>query len=143
MSGLIVASAIDVLIDGVILGATFTMSARQGILLTIALALGVLFLGLSVAVTLRQAEVSQGRIIAMTGGIALAMPVGTAIGVTTLRNVTAPVLATVLAFGAVVLMYLVTEELLVRAHRVKTSPWAMPLFFGAFLLYLVIEELMG
>jgi ZIP family zinc transporter len=79
----------------------------------------------------------------MTGGIALAMPVGTAIGVTTLRNVTAPVLATVLAFGAVVLMYLVTEELLVRAHRVKTSPWAMPLFFGAFLLYLVIEELMG
>jgi hypothetical protein len=40
-------------------------------------------------------------------------------------------------------MYLVTEELLVRAHRVKTSPWAMPLFFGAFLLYLVIEELMG
>jgi ZIP family zinc transporter len=143
VSGLIVASAIDVLIDGVILGATFTMSARQGILLTIALALGVLFLGLSVAVTLRQAEVSQGRIIAMTGGIALAMPVGTAIGVTTLRNVTAPVLATVLAFGAVVLMYLVTEELLVRAHRVKSSPWAMPLFFGAFLLYLVIEELMG
>lgn len=46
----------------------------------------------------------------MTGGIALAMPVGT-------------------------VMYLVTEALLVRAHRVKMSPWAMPLFFGAFLLY--------
>jgi ZIP family zinc transporter len=143
VSGLLVASAIDVLIDGVILGATFTMSARQGILLTIALALGILFLGLSVAVTLRQAEISRGRVIAMTGGIALAMPVGTAIGAITLRNATAPVLATVLAFGAVVLMYLVTEELLVRAHKVKISPWAMPLFFGAFLLYLVIEELMG
>jgi hypothetical protein len=41
------------------------------------------------------------------------------------------------------LMYFVTEELLVRAHRVKSSPWAMPLFFVAFLLYLVTEELLG
>ena len=134
-SGLIVAAAIDVLIDGVILGATFTLGARQGNLLTIALALGLLFLGLSVATTLRQAGIPPARIIAITGAIVLAMPIGAALGATTLRDATAPVVATVLAFGAVVLMYLVTEELLVRAHRVKSSPWAMPLFFAAFLLY--------
>jgi ZIP family zinc transporter len=43
--------------------------------------------------------------------------------VVTLAGAPGPVLATVLAFGAVAFMYLVTEELLVRAHeRGETCP---------------------
>ena len=88
---------------------------------------------------------SRTRIIVITGGIALAMPLGAAIGTVVLRGTSAPVLASVLAFGSVVLvlMYLVTEELLVKAHQVTRLAWAMPLFFVAFLMYLVIEELFG
>ncbi|MGB8204372.1 MAG: ZIP family metal transporter [Candidatus Baltobacteraceae bacterium] len=137
------ASTIDVLVDGVIVGATFTLGLRQGVLLTAALTLGLLFLGLSVATTLRQANMSRTRIVVITGGIALAMPLGTALGAVVLRGTSAPVPALVLAFGSVVLMYLVTEELLVKAHQVARSAWAMPLFFVAFLMYLVIEELFG
>lgn len=57
-AGLIAASMADIFIDGVILGATFTVGTTQGILLTIALTLGLLFLGLSVATTLSQAGAS-------------------------------------------------------------------------------------
>src|SRR5262245_17469948 len=45
--GLLVAVGIDLLIDGLVLGIGFAAAARAGILLTIALTLEVLFLGLT------------------------------------------------------------------------------------------------
>ena len=142
-AGLIAASMADIFIDGVVLGATFTVGAKQGILLTIALTLGLFFLGLSVAATLSQARASRRRIVVTTTIIALAMPIGTGLGAAALQGVSRPVLDTILAFGSVVLMYLVTEELLVRAHKVQRTAWAMPLFFVAFLIFLVLAEVMG
>jgi ZIP family zinc transporter len=38
-------------------------------------------------------------------------------------------------------MYLVTEELLVEAHKGAEGPWISATFFLGFLVYLVIEEL--
>ena len=141
--GFAAAAALDVLIDGVILGATFTLGTKQGVLLTAALAGGLLFLSISVATTLSQANVARRMIILTVGLIALAMPVGAAGGAILLRHAGASALTAVLAFGAVALMYVVTEELLVRAHRVRSSQWAMPLFFLAFLAYLVLVEVIG
>jgi len=48
-----------------------------------------------------------------------------------------------LAFGAVVLMYLVTEELLVEAHKAAETAWAPSVFFVGFFVYLVIAKLFG
>ena len=141
--GFVAASALDVLIDGFLLGATFKLGMKEGILLTVALTLGLLFLSLSVATTLSQAKISRPLIVLAMGGIALAMPLGAALGAIALRNAGPSTLAAILAFGAVVLMYMVTEELLVRAHRVRSSLWAMPLFFLAFLAYLIIDEMIG
>ena len=132
--GFVAASALDVLIDGFLLGATFKLGMKEGILLTVALTLGLLFLSLSVATTLSQAKISRPLIVLAMGGIALAMPLGAALGAIALRNAGPSTLAAILAFGAVVLMYMVTEELLVRAHRVRSSLWAMPLFFLHFSL---------
>jgi ZIP family zinc transporter len=126
-----------------ILGATFALGTKQGILLTVALAVGLLFLSLSVATTLRQANVAHRAIVLTVGLISLALPLGAAGGAILLRHADASMLAAVLAFGAVVLMYVVTEELLVRAHRVRSSQWAMPLFFASFLAYLVIVQMLG
>ncbi len=119
--GFAAAAALDVLIDGVILGAMFTLGTKQGILLTAALAAGLLFLSLSVATTLSRANVARRMVILIVALIALAMPVGAAGGAILLRHAAAGTLAAVLAFGAVVLMYVVTEELLVRAHRVTRT----------------------
>ena len=71
------------------------------------------------------------------------MPIGTALAPHHFQGVSPPVRdPPLLAFGSVVLMYLVTEELLVRAHKVPRAAWAMPLFL-AFLIFLVLVEVMG
>ena len=46
-----------------------------------------------------------------------------------------------LGIGTVALLYLVTEELLVEAHEVPETSWAISAFFLGFLLFLVIEML--
>lgn len=59
--GFAAAAAIDVLIDGLILGATFALGTKQGVLLTAALSVGLLFLSLSIATTLKQANIRTPR----------------------------------------------------------------------------------
>jgi ZIP family zinc transporter len=49
----------------------------------------------------------------------------------------------VLAFGAVAFMYLVTEELLVAAHERGETAAGSATFFVGFLLYLVLEQVLG
>ena len=48
-----------------------------------------------------------------------------------------------LAFGAVAMMYLVTEELLVEAHEVREGLWETTALFVGFLVYLLISEELG
>jgi ZIP family zinc transporter len=140
--GLIAATGIDVFIDGLVLGAGFAAGEQTGALLSIALGLEFLFLGLSVAGSLDRRS-STWKIIAAPAGLSLLTVVGTVIGVTLLVNVSASFLAIVLAFGAVALMYLVTEELLVEAHKGAEGPWIAATFFLGFLVYLIIDELIA
>lgn len=140
--GLIAATGVDVLIDGLVTGAGFAASERTGVLLTIALVLEFLFLGLSVASSLGNSA-SNWKIMATPTGLSLLVVVGTALGVTLLGDVPADLLATMLAFGAVALMYLVTEELLVEAHKGAEGPWISAAFFLGFLVFLIIDELIA
>jgi ZIP family zinc transporter len=138
--GLVVATGIDLFIDGIVTGAGFASGIETGILLTIALVLEFFFLGLSVASSLGN-RVSNWMIIVTPPALSLLMVVGAVAGVLLLGHVTAVLLAIVLAFGAVALMYLVTEELLVEAHKGAEGPWIAATFFLGFLVYLVIDEL--
>lgn len=140
-AGLLVATGLDVLIDGLVLGAGFAAGPRQGILLAVALTLELLFLGLSTAAALASAGAARWQVVASTSLLTLPLLLGAVAGAAVLGGVSATVLAGVLAFGAVALMYLVTEQLLVEAHEVEETPWATALFFVGFLVYLVISEL--
>lgn len=44
----------------------------------------------------------------------------------------------VLPFGLSALLFLVTEELLVEAHKEEESLWLTSAFFGGFLLFLIL-----
>ncbi|MDA3920107.1 MAG: ZIP family metal transporter [Salinisphaera sp.] len=136
--GLIVTIGIDFFIDGVVLGAGFTNDSQTGILLTIAITLEYLFVGLSVAATLPTR--SPWALIALPTGLALFTIGGTALGVAVLTGASKPVMAAVLGFGAVVFMYLVTEELLVKAHEQGDTAFGSATFFVGFLCYLLIEQ---
>lgn len=135
------AVGIDIFIDGLVLGLAFVAGARAGILLTIALTLEVLFLGLTLVTELGETIRSKGRIVAIAAGIALMLPLGaaTAIPVALLPPV---IIAGFLSFGLMALLYLVTEELLVEAHEKPDTPLISSMFFIGFLGLLLVEELL-
>jgi ZIP family zinc transporter len=123
--GLLTVTGIDILVDGLVLGIAFAAGAKAGFLLTVALTIEVLFLGLTVANEL-------GDLLPL--GALLGGPVAT---------LPAAIRGGFLAFGLIALLYLVTEELLVEAHETEDRPWVTAMFFAGFLLLLLLDELVG
>ncbi|MBD8736885.1 ZIP family metal transporter [Sphingomonas sp. CFBP 13706] len=136
------AVAVDILIDGLVLGLAFVAGGKAGVLLTIALTLEVLLLGLTVTTELGETIKSKARIIGITMGIALLLPIGAAIA-TPVATFPPVVIAGFLSFGLMALLYLVTEELLVEAHEKRDTPLISAMFFIGFLGLLLIEEVLG
>ena len=136
--GLLATVGVDLLIDGMLVGLGASLGENQGLILTVALTLEILFLGLAVCVELLELGVPRLRSVAVTAGLGLLTAVG-AIGSAALLGGADPsVLAFVLAFGAAALLYLVVEELLVEAHEEVETPLLGAMFFVGFLaLYLL------
>jgi ZIP family zinc transporter len=140
-TGLIAAVGVDITIDGFLIGIAFAASAKQGILLTVALTLELLSLGLATVTALHQTGASSARSIATNTALAVLILIGATVGVTLLAGLAGPALVAVLAFGVAALLYLVTEELLVEAHEVPETALVTSIFFVGFLLLLVIALL--
>ncbi len=134
------AVGVDILVDGLVLGLAFVAGEKAGILLTVALTLEVLFLGLTMTTELGKTIGSKPRIVAITAGIALLLPAGAALA-TPIAAFPPVVIAGFLSFGLMALLYLVTEELLVEAHEKPDSPLISAMFFVGFLALLLIEEI--
>ena len=140
--GLLSMVGVDILIDGLVLGIGFSAGAKAGILLTVALTLEVLFLGLTVANELGESVRSRLAVVGATAALALLLPLG-AVLATPVAALPPSIVAGFFAFGLIALLYLVTEELLVEAHQTPDRPWVTAMFFVGFLAILVLEELMS
>ena len=134
-------TAVDILVDGLVLGIGFAAGAKQGFVLTIALTVEILFLGLSIALKLRQTVLSGARVVAITAGVGLLLPLGILTGAP-ISKLSSPYLTAVFAFSLIALLDLVVEELLVEAHAEPEGPLITAMFFVGFLLLLVLEEMM-
>lgn len=132
---------VDVALDGLLIGIGFIAGANQGILLTVALTLELLSLGLATSAALSRAGVSLKKAILVIAGLAFLPLIGSMLGVTLLSRLSGSSLAVVIAFGAAALLYLATEELLTEAHEKPDTPLATAMFFFGFLLLFVIEML--
>jgi ZIP family zinc transporter len=137
--GLTIAAATDVFVDGFVLGLSFLHGAKQGLLLTIALTLELLFLGLSVAASLGSA--SKARVVAITASVVITLPIGAAAGLL-LDGLPATILSGFYAFGLIALLYLVTEELLKEAHETEDTALMPIAFFVGFIGLIFLEELL-
>ncbi len=137
-TSLLAAVGIDLLIDGFLVGISFAVGEKQGLLLTLALTLEVLFVGLSTVTTLQSADQSKRMILLSLAGLAAAILLGAVLGAFLTSVISGPILGGVLAFGAAALLYLVTEELLREAHEVPDTPLTTVMFFLGFLVFLVI-----
>ena len=124
------------------LGLAFVAGAKAGVLLTVALTLEVLFLGVTLTTELGETMRSRLRVVLTVAGLALLLPIGSlaALPVAALSPV---VIAGFLSFGLMALLYLVTEELLVEAHAKPDSPLISAFFFIGFLALLALEEIAG
>lgn len=138
-ASLLITLGVDIGLDGLLLGIGFVAGARQGILLTIALTLELLFLGLAAATALGAAGAGRGRLVGTVAGLALILLIGAAAGALVFGGLSGPPFEAVLAFGVAALLYLVTEELLVEAHEVPETAAITSAFFAGFLVLLVID----
>lgn len=136
--GLLIAMGIDLLIDGLLLGVGFAAGNKEGILLSIALALEVFSLGLAVSLACTKTSITKGKVILILIGLGVTFFIGAIIGITLLAGLSQEMLELVLSFGLAALLFLVTEELLTEAHEEKETPFQTACFFGGFLLFLLI-----
>ena len=137
--GLIVTVGVDVVIDGLLIGIGFAAGGKAGVLLTIALTIELLFLGLSAATALSRAGSPPAKMIGTIVVIALLLLVGAAAGTTLLAGLSGAPFVIVMAFGTAALLYLVTEELLVEAHGVPETALITSSFFVGFWVMLMID----
>lgn len=134
-TGLLLATFIDVAVDGFIIGAGFAAGGETGTILALGLSVELLFLGLALA-----SEATAGwRIVAISGALG-----GTVLGFALLGNLllagaSHAVIGGALAFSAAALLYLVTEELLMEAHEVEEKPVSTLVLFGGFLAFWGIQ----
>lgn len=138
-NSLILILGFDIAIDGLLIGLGFAAGAKQGLLLTMALTLEVLFLGLSGAAALKSSGATRNRILLITLGFSLTLIVSAWAGLTLLAGASDMLLDAFLAFGLAALLYLVTEELLVEAHEVPETSALTAMFFVGFILLLTVE----
>lgn len=141
-ASLIATLGLDLALDGALIGLGFAAGQRQGLLLTIALTLEVVFVGLSGGAALRGAGSGRGKVVLVITGFALLLLAGAAAGALLLHNAPAALLDAVLAFGVAALLYLVTEELLTEAHEVPETPVQTAMFFVGFIVLLLIEMML-
>jgi len=140
-AGLLSIIGIDLFIDGMVLGFGFAAGAQTGLLLTIALSLEVIFLGLALTTGLSKQGSSNLKIIATTAALMALLPAG-AILAAPVAAMSEVFVTGFLSFGLIALLYLVTEELLVEAHKTPDKPWVTAMFFIGFMALLLLEEFM-
>jgi ZIP family zinc transporter len=140
-TGLLLVTALDFAIDGLVLGMAFAAGEKSGILLAVALTLEVLFVALSVTTEVAGSGVRRLLAVATAPGLALVLCTAAVAGRLFFGSLSPFPFAVLLGVGIVAMLYLVTEELLVEAHEVEETHWSVAAFFLGFLLFLVIEML--
>lgn len=85
--GLFIASGIDVFIDGLLVGISFEVGFREGVIITIALTIELLFLAISVASPMAERNAGKPKIIFSSAALASLVLIGAMLGGTLLRGI--------------------------------------------------------
>lgn len=137
-SALIAAVAAEVLIDGFILGVGFAAGDKEGWLLTLALTVELLSLGLAGSITLGKTGIEPVKAAMVITGLSLMIVIGGVVGVAVPSGLPEGAFDVLLSSGFAALLFLITEQLLVEAHEVRETSLSAATFFAGFLIFVVI-----
>lgn len=137
-AGMLIAIGVDIFIDGLLLGIGFSAGSTEGMLVSVALSVELLSLGMATSTELGDKSISKRKSIGVISILALLFFASAVLGATLLHNLTESALDIVLSFGLAALLFLVTEELLTEAHEEEETIWHTSVFFVGFLLFLVL-----
>lgn len=130
--------AVDIFIDGLLLGIAFSAGQKEGVLLSIALGLELLSLGMATGTEMSENGLPKKKSILLVLALASVFLVSAILGATLLHNLSEAALDVFLSFGLSALLFLVTEELLTEAHETKETVWHTAAFFGGFLSFMIL-----
>lgn len=135
----IVLVGVDIAIDGLLIGLAYTLGSKQGFLVTSAVAVEFLSLGLTSTDSMGDRFPDKRGRLAVAGGLALLPIVGALVGMQAFAGLSQGWISMVTAFAIAALLYLVTEELLREAHKLVSTHYGATLFFIGFLAMFVID----
>jgi ZIP family zinc transporter len=138
-SGMLFGIAVDIAVDGLLLGIGFASGGSIGTMLTLALSVELLALGLATSSSLLNQGLSKEKTCALIVALSSLFIITSILGITILRQLSGNNLEIVLSFGLAALLFLVTEELLVEAHEEKETPIHTASFFLGFLVLLILD----
>lgn len=132
------AVSLDVAVDGLLVGLGFAIGSTEGRLLTLAMTVEVLFIGMSMLSSCRERKLAKSKSLAIAASSGLILAVMAVVGAKVVSVLHGGVYQAVLAFGIAALLYLVTEELLIEAHETPDEPVETTSFFLGFLAILLL-----
>jgi ZIP family zinc transporter len=133
---------IDIFVDGLLIGVSASAARGQGqqaLLVSLALSVELLSLGLSMAAGFAHAGVGRRRTILTAGCVAVTPLLGAVAGFFLGGVLTGGWIEGVLALAVAALLYLAAEELLTEAHEVPETLTSTTLFFAAFLALMLVD----
>ncbi|MEE2781665.1 MAG: hypothetical protein VX431_05645 [Planctomycetota bacterium] len=141
---LFAAVAVDLFVDGLLVGTSFAVGAKQGVLVAIALAGCGFFLAITTATSFQSRGTSQAKTAIITVTLMLITIAGVYLAHLFSAELVGGLRSGTLAFATAALLYLVAEELMTEAHEAADDRPATPaLFFTGFLLVYLLQRMLG
>eukprot|EP00668_Euglena_longa_P048232 GGOE01065297.1.p1 GENE.GGOE01065297.1~~GGOE01065297.1.p1 ORF type:complete len:314 (+),score=66.66 GGOE01065297.1:71-1012(+) len=146
--GLIAAVALDSFVDGFFLGMSYTAATRAGVILAVATAIEMCFLGLTFSASMVHRMGMTVPTVLLVVAMPLILILGSAVGslLGEAASESPHCYAAFLSFGVAALIFLVTQELLLEANERQADaslPYINSCLFIGFWAILVIERVVG
>ena len=135
-------TAVYTLMNGVLIGISFAVGTKAGVLVTVALTIELFALGISIINTLHSSHYTFGKKIAYCVFVGILAPIGTFLAYWVIYQLGyGQWLTGIVAFGIASLLFFTTEELFAKEkEQVSDNAWITTCFLIGILLILVLES---
>ena len=128
----------NIVIDGLVICVAFAAATRAGVLLTVALIVEAISLGIAAAS--RSSKSSRVTRIALVLFLGSCYVIASGIGIVSFRHLSENGLTIALSLSSVALLFLAAEEILVEAREIRRTPTRAAAFFGGYLVLLLLDS---